>query len=132
MFETEASRDLMGTCIIGEVIRDVCGLGIYYVVVGEQLITSTDIRLIHLLTISALTVHNIDEREIVRVRITHVVHVGVGEQQLVGSLLTETTVQISRERLHVIVEVVETVGKRHRLGTDTCVVELRCLGHHIM
>ena len=65
----------MGTCIISEVISQVSGLRIHHIVIAEQLITSTDIRLVNLLTGRVLTVQDINEREVIRVRVAHVVQI---------------------------------------------------------
>ena len=92
MLETETSRDLVATGIVSEVIRQVRGLRIHHVVVGEQLISRTDIRLEH-----TFIIHDVNEGEVAGVGATTVIEVRIGEEQLVGCLRTETTVQIGRE-----------------------------------
>ena len=65
----------MGACIISEVISQVSGLRIHHVVIAEQLVAGTDIRLIYLLAGRIFSVQDIYEREVIGVRIAHVVKI---------------------------------------------------------
>ena len=97
VLEVETSGNLVGGEIEGEVVSDAGNLVLHTVVIGEKLVTQRHIGFHDLITIGVLTGHNVDEGELAGIRATHILDIGIGEEQLVGNLLSETAVEVSRD-----------------------------------
>ena len=81
---------------------------------GEELVTEGHVR-----GDGAGTVQDVDEREVGRRRVTRGVELGVGDEELVGHVVSEAAVEVEGERVDQVVHGVERVGEAHGVLGDT-------------
>ena len=103
VLKANTSHEFVLTEIVGEVIVDGEHLVAHAVAESIQLRTKRNIRTVIL--------HDVDEGEVGGIGTTRVVHIRIGDEQLVGSLVTETAVQVGRERSHLVLHFIERIGE---------------------
>ena len=91
----EAGGELVVAHEIGDIVLEVQYTVVNTVVPGEELVTCGDVGNQR---VGALVVrvglHDINEGELVRVRTTDILDVGIGDEQLVGQVVAEAAVQV--------------------------------------
>ena len=83
----EACRKLVLAPIVGHIVLDVGNGVMYGIVPGKELIAQCDVVL-------AFTVQDVDEWELARIAVTHVIQFREGGNEAVGKIVGETAVQL--------------------------------------
>ena len=127
MLEAHAAEQFVVAEIPCHVILGVPHIVVYGIVVSEELLTERDV-------VGTVTVEDVDEGEIRRVGATYIVELRVCDKELVAQLVGETTVEVKRERVHVVVHGVHGIGIRHchlrctSVSRTRATVHRRCVG----
>ena len=104
----EASGDLVGAGIVGEVILDVDDVVVVTVLPGEELVTEGHVR-----GDGPGAIEDVDEREVGRIRTAGGIELGIGGQELVRHVVRQAAVQVQGEGVDQVVHGIERVREGH-------------------
>ena len=121
VLEADTCGEFVVLHIIGSIVLDVPDRVVNGVVIGEQLIAEGHVVVV--------VFRNVDMGEHSRLRVTDIVELRIGEQQLVRQIVCETAVQVEGERVYHVVHGIHRVGERHRRLRHTCVSHTRATVH---
>ena len=92
MLEVEACHQLMTAHEVGHVVSNRSGLVAHAVAWCTELIAQCDVRLGRPRCIGLI---DVNEGEVRRITIAHIVDIRIGEQQLIGEVLREAAAQVT-------------------------------------
>ena len=122
MFEADAAKKLVRAEIPRHVVLGVPHAIVHGVVVCEELFTERNV-------VGAVAVEYVDERELRRIGAAHVVELRVSDEELVAQVVSETAVEVKRERVDVVVHGIHGIGIRHCHLRCTSVSRTRAAVH---
>ena len=122
VLEAHAAEQFVVAEIPCHVILGVPHAIVHGVVVCEELFTERNV-------VGAVAVEDVDERELRRIGAAHVVELRVSDEELVAQVVSETAVEVKRERVDVVVHGIHGIGIRHCHLRCTSVSRTRAAVH---